>query len=682
MAQEQYLFEVGCFILAQSSTTRTITDTGSVSFVLTEDIRFIDVEGLSAGMTVVCDAGSGNTITGTVVSYDTDTLTLVITATAKTGSGSQSSWTISGSTTLRVSSHGFNTEPDEPDAPVSAHYPQLLSEAIEIARDAFSEGKIAGESVVSVSDIKLINDRRLDPWRRYGFSGQSFTLRLGPLAGYIADFATVVIGRVDQPDFTMSLATFKAMDRMADFDAPLMPSTFLGINSGSTGIEGTPDTTKGAVRPRAWGKNYNGQPVLLNASALIYGVNFVGALSRSAVACGTGSKTFVLDRDTPFVGGVYFVARYDDSNYMIGTVTSYTAATKTVVANIGTAVGSATQQDWECAGTAPVASIDAVRDGGSAVTFSTTDRATLAALQAASISSGQYDTCLAEGLVRLGSSPSRQVTCDFTQGANSAARTVAQIMKTIALDPGKVATTEVTSADVTALDTANSAVVGLYARESMSVREAEDALANTAGAWIGFSALSMLRMKRIEAPTGSPVVTFRRFKQGVAAAATDIDIIGIERIPDSGMAKKIPPYQMLMGYKRNWAPQRAGELATSVTDANRAFYENEWRWARSKVDANVRRMHPRSQPETITSLFTAESDCQTEVDRRHALVKVFREQFRVTGKISADLADAVDLIDEARIADEAFGMSAGKDFVVMRVQLNRRTGQIICNLWG
>lgn len=60
-----------------------------------------------------------------------------------------------------------------------------------------------------------------------------------------------------------------------------------------------------------------------------------------------------------------------------------------------------------------LASVSAVRDRGSALT-ATGDYATLAALQGASLSLGQYATCLALGLVRTGVPPVGQLTCDAT----------------------------------------------------------------------------------------------------------------------------------------------------------------------------------------------------------------------------------------------------------------------------
>ena len=58
-----------------------------------------------------------------------------------------------------------------------------------------------------------------------------------------------------------------------------------------------------------------------------------------------------------------------------------------------------------------VLGIDAVRDGGTALTFAT-DYATYALLAAATVSAGQYATCLALGLFKIGATPVYIITAD------------------------------------------------------------------------------------------------------------------------------------------------------------------------------------------------------------------------------------------------------------------------------
>jgi hypothetical protein len=60
---------------------------------------------------------------------------------------------------------------------------------------------------------------------------------------------------------------------------------------------------------------------------------------------GTGSKTFtVADNDLSYTAGQSIIAAYDGSNYMLGTVTSYSGTT--LIMNVTSVVGSGTYSSW------------------------------------------------------------------------------------------------------------------------------------------------------------------------------------------------------------------------------------------------------------------------------------------------------------------------------------------------
>ncbi len=82
-----------------------------------------------------------------------------------------------------------------------------------------------------------------------------------------------------------------------------------------------------------------------------------------------------------------------------------------------------------------VQSIDAVYDKGAALTPGS-DYATGALLNAATVSAGTFATCKAEGYFRLGASPTGTITCDATQGASAADRTVGRILQQLAIAAG------------------------------------------------------------------------------------------------------------------------------------------------------------------------------------------------------------------------------------------------------
>ena len=68
--------------------------------------------------------------------------------------------------------------------------------------------------------------------------------------------------------------------------------------------------------------------------------------STSSNTIGLGSKTFVLATDDDYRSGQLVNFTYNSTNYMGGTVTSYTSATKTLVVNITYLLGSGTRTSW------------------------------------------------------------------------------------------------------------------------------------------------------------------------------------------------------------------------------------------------------------------------------------------------------------------------------------------------
>jgi hypothetical protein len=89
----------------------------------------------------------------------------------------------------------------------------------------------------------------------------------------------------------------------------------------------------------------------------------------------------------------------------------------------------------------PVYSIPKVYDMGVELTPGN-NYATHALLHAATPAVASFDTCLVEGLFRLGSNPAGQVTCDVLEGATAADRTVGQIIKRLSTEQLRILSTE------------------------------------------------------------------------------------------------------------------------------------------------------------------------------------------------------------------------------------------------
>lgn len=565
---------------------------------------------------------------------------------------------------------GYRTKPSE--TPANVRYQARIVQPGLVRRDAFDAGTTFGASRVGYGEFVLNNaDGALDGLIDYGFDGQQIVIRIGlSNAAYPSGFTTILVGTMEQPEFDRRRISIKIRDRQAELDQALMPARFLGTNSGATGIEGLPGDVQGGTPPVVWGSVENVTPVLLNASLKLFGVNFVGALSRSSVAIGTGNKTFVLDRDVPFVAGKYARAAFDASNYVIGTVDSYTAATKTLVIDVATAVGSGTKTSWEVLGTKAVSAITPVKDRGVNLTASGTDRSDLAALQGATITAGQYDTCLAEGLLRLGGTDFFAITCNVLEGANAAARTAAQIAAKILKENGGIASADVSSSDVTALDTANAAVVGIYHKDGETCRHALDLVVGSVGAYWGPDRTGVFRMARLALPSGTPAAKF-----------IDKQIISIQRLPNSDPGRGVPPYRVNVNYRFNHTVLDPQALKDTAADDFAAYAGAEYRTATSQ-DPSVLDLHKSQVELDFYTRLTTESDAETEAARLLTMHATRRDRFNVRVGMDPAAAAAIEIGGVVKITMDRFGLDAGKLFRVLGLQVDLRSGVVDLTIWG
>ena len=318
-----------------------------------------------------------------------------------------------------------------------------------------------------------------------------------------------------------------------------------------------------------------------------------------------------------------------------------------------------------------ISDITAVYDRGLALTKGA-DYATSALLQAATPAASTYITCFAEGYFRLGSSPAGMITCDVVQGATAADRTAAQILKKFATDAG-LTSGEISSGDITALDTDTSAVVGIYLNaEETTFSAAMDEIAASVGAWYGFDALGVLRMGRLTAPTTSAVTTL-----------TTVEIQeGIERRAPNDT--NIPSWRSVVNHSKIYAVQDS-DLAGAVTDVRKAYLSNQYRTSKSE-DATIKTQWLLSDQITYDTLLTSSSDADTEATRRLNLYKVKRDVFDVPVNLSVYLSgnggNQLKMLDVIQMTINRFGCDAGRYFRLIGYRIELKTETVILTIWG
>ncbi len=283
--------------------------------------------------------------------------------------------------------------------------------------------------------------------------------------------------------------------------------------------------------------------------------------------------------------------------------------------------------------------------------------------------------------IRLGRVAAGGIRVTITQGANSAARTTAQILKNIAVDFGGISAGDVDSGDVTDLDTACNFETGIWLSEETTAREAMRQVAQSAGAWFGFDRLGKLRMKQFVAPAGTPVATLKKLTKTETATATTLDIVSIEKLPSADSGNGVPIWRAKLKFKRTFSPQNADSLAATVSASLVASLSQEWRTVISD-DASVKTKHLQAGELEFETLLVADAAALSEVARRLALYKVRRDRFKVKVALDNSTTNLIDLGDVVNVVLSRFGFSSGKLFVVTGISLNAARQILELDLWG
>lgn len=315
-----------------------------------------------------------------------------------------------------------------------------------------------------------------------------------------------------------------------------------------------------------------------------------------------------------------------------------------------------------------VSSVDYVYDRGVSLTKGA-DYTSQSDMETNSPAAGNFRVWPGGGYFRFGSSPAGQVTADVVQGAAASNRTVAQIIKSIAIDRGGLLVGDVVSADVTALDSDNSSEVGIYIDSETSLSGPLDELANSVGAWWGFDSSGQLRMERIESPSGAPVTTL-----------TPTEVINFERVGSSDPGRSIPAYLVKLKYKKFYTVQDS-DLAGSVTDARRAEIKEEFREV-TATDSAVKTKHLLSPELEFQTLLVDPAAAATEATRLLNMYKVHRDVVTCRVHLDTGIASVVDLGDVLSVSVPRFGFDSGKLFKIIGIQSDLKRNFMDLTLWG
>ena len=318
-----------------------------------------------------------------------------------------------------------------------------------------------------------------------------------------------------------------------------------------------------------------------------------------------------------------------------------------------------------------VASI-VVYDGGVPLT-SAGNFSTPALLQAAILVPGQFATCLAFGLFRLGAPPQFVMTADVLEGTTAADRTAAQVVLRMLTHFG-ITAPEILTASFTALAALNSTAVGIRVDGERTALDAISEVLGYVGAWMAPDALGRFEVGRLDPPAGLSVASF------------DIDD-NLDSPPQRGATgvegDGVPVHRVTVRYDRVHFVQRGGDLAGVVSPADRLYLEQEFRSV-SAQDPSVLTRFPNARQLTVDTNLATLAAATAEAARLLAMHSEIRDRYEMD--LAAELADAVQIGSVVTLtsAQERLGLAAGKQFVCI-ARTDDRTADVPSlqlSLWG
>lgn len=311
--------------------------------------------------------------------------------------------------------------------------------------------------------------------------------------------------------------------------------------------------------------------------------------------------------------------------------------------------------------------ISNVYDSGVALTVGVA-YGSLAALLAASTTSGQYDTYLGGGYFKLGATPAGQLTCDCYRGAAVANRTPAQLVNLIVKDMG-FTNGQINQTDLTSLDLIASYDCGVWVNDTSTALTIIDKIIASCGAYVGFDNLSMFRIAQLQSPSGVAVISLD------TTNIKDIDLVATNDAQNG-----IPICGVNVTYAVNNNVQTSG-LAGSVSAARRTILALPY-LTTSVTNSSVKNQYLSSQVMQRDTVLISSADAISEGNRLQALYGVQRYPFQATVKLDTLTINNLNLNSVVLVTIPRFNLNAGKLLRLIQIEADYANTTAILTLWG
>lgn len=270
---------------------------------------------------------------------------------------------------------------------------------------------------------------------------------------------------------------------------------------------------------------------------------------------------------------------------------------------------------------------------------------------------------LTNGRFTMTAAVTGNITCDVkgAKPSGSYKETAGEIIRFLATEYGGLTDPDdIDTASFTALDTANSAPVGVYIPTRTNILEAMDMIANTVGAFYGFNRTGLFNVGRVVAPSGTADLEL-----------DSTNIIELERLPT-----EIPTSTVIVKYKKNYTVFDEDALGSGAADPD--FFQLEGASVQD-TDASVAAIYPNAQFLELDSAFAASSDAATEATRLLNLYKVQRDVYRIRCKAQPFTLKLGDIV---KITFSRYSLNSGKLFAVVSLFEDAAVNEVELELWG
>lgn len=313
-----------------------------------------------------------------------------------------------------------------------------------------------------------------------------------------------------------------------------------------------------------------------------------------------------------------------------------------------------------------------VYDKGAALTFDA-DYASYAALAAAVIPSNHYATCLAEGMFRLGSTPSFPVTADVNGDATAGlgdgggfVSSPALVVRRIMLGRGFVPYADIDHDAIMAAHVLSSGSMGVYFTEDMTVAEAISLVCRGTYLRWGQSRDGSLGVWRIAAPS---------VPEYAIDASHMLDEPSLSALPSS-----IGPclWRVVVNYKRNWTTMGDADIAGAVTTDQRQFLRQAYR---STAVSDTARLTANLQARTLTfdSLYNVEANAAALGSNMLTLFAPGRRMIEVVLPLREHVLTP---LLELQLSHPRHNLTGGQNFVVTAVHEDCGERAVTAMLFG